>query len=142
MLTIIKNMLSRIFGMKRTARKGYTYPFEMLAASSTVAIFNGNNVLLGLRKGDPYKGQWCVPGGFIEPSQETPEQAAIREVKEETGITIAASDLTRIVVQADVSRDPRERVIDFFFAVRIDSFDTTAMILEKHTGTLSMICPH
>ena len=42
-------------------------------------------VLLTRRNGKPFKGQWCLPGGHIDP-YEPAREAAIREVKEETGL--------------------------------------------------------
>lgn len=44
-------------------------------------------VLLVKRNHEPFKGYWCLPGGHID-FGETAEQAVIREVKEETGLTI------------------------------------------------------
>ena len=45
-----------------------------------------NNQLLLIKRGiEPYKGTWAIPSGFIE-EYETPEQAALRELKEETGL--------------------------------------------------------
>ncbi|MBX3001838.1 MAG: NUDIX hydrolase [Caldilineaceae bacterium] len=44
-----------------------------------------SNILLALRNHEPFKGQWCLPGGHIdlyEPAQE----AIVREVKEEVGL--------------------------------------------------------
>jgi len=43
-------------------------------------------VLLVKRSVEPKKGYWCLPGGFMELG-EAPEQAALRELKEETGIS-------------------------------------------------------
>jgi len=42
-------------------------------------------LLLVKRSVDPKKGCWCLPGGFIELG-ETPEEAALRELSEETGL--------------------------------------------------------
>lgn len=44
-----------------------------------------NRILLVKRSVEPKTGQWCLPGGFME-LDETPEEAALRELKEETGI--------------------------------------------------------
>jgi 8-oxo-dGTP pyrophosphatase MutT (NUDIX family) len=53
----------------------------------TIVLYKdlGHRFLIGRRKYEPAKGQWCLPGGHIEPG-ETPQQAAIRELREETGI--------------------------------------------------------
>jgi len=50
-----------------------------------VALLRGGKVLLSKRAAAPKKGQWDLVGGFVE-GGETPEQAAAREVEEETGL--------------------------------------------------------
>lgn len=58
-----------------------------------VYIFNQNNqVLLGLRKSLHANGSWCPPGGHLEYG-ETAVSAAVREVSEETGLTVNESDV-------------------------------------------------
>lgn len=49
-----------------------------------------NEVLLVRRKKHPYQNHWALPGGRIE-KQETPREAVIRELKEETNLTALAS---------------------------------------------------
>jgi 8-oxo-dGTP diphosphatase len=49
-------------------------------------------MLLILRGHEPGKGLWSIPGGRIEPG-ETDEQAVIREVLEETGLTVTCGRL-------------------------------------------------
>ncbi len=60
----------------------YENPLPSVAA---VIVNIHNQILLIRRKYEPGKGGWCLPGGFIE-TGETPEQAVVREVLEETGI--------------------------------------------------------
>ena len=55
-----------------------------LPVVSTILV-NDRKVLLVRRGNDPYKGQWCLPSGFAE-SGESIAEAALRELKEETGI--------------------------------------------------------
>lgn len=65
-------------------------------------------VLLIRRGGHPYLGQWALPGGFVRPD-ETTEQAAARELEEETGVTDVY--LEQLYTFSDVGRDPRTWVI-------------------------------
>ena len=54
-------------------------------ATCLVVIDNRERVLLIKRSVEPKKGSWCLPGGFMELG-ETPEEAALRELNEETGL--------------------------------------------------------
>ncbi|PCI04714.1 MAG: NUDIX hydrolase [Hyphomicrobiales bacterium] len=59
----------------------------MIQATS-VALFDDERVLLILRGREPLKGLWSLPGGRVE-AGETHEQAAIREILEETGLRVS-----------------------------------------------------
>jgi 8-oxo-dGTP diphosphatase len=67
------------------------------------------HVVLVERSGDPHAGSWALPGGFIHPD-ETLEQAADRELTEETGVR-AAAYLEQFGAYGDPGRDPRMRVV-------------------------------
>lgn len=54
-------------------------------------VIHDNQVLLVKRANPPKQGLWCIPGGKIR-FGETLQQAAEREIKEETGISIKAGD--------------------------------------------------
>lgn len=56
-----------------------------IPASALVLIDDKDKLLLVKRSVDPKKGCWCLPGGFMELG-ESPEEAALRELKEETGL--------------------------------------------------------
>lgn len=53
-------------------------------------------LLLVRRRNEPDAGLWSLPGGRIEPG-ETGEQAMIREVREETGLSVRAGRLLAVV---------------------------------------------
>jgi 8-oxo-dGTP diphosphatase len=67
------------------------------------------NVLLVRRGEEPYQGMWAIPGGFKRPT-ETLDEAAQRELVEETGVD-AASLLTQFGAYGDPGRDPRMNVV-------------------------------
>ncbi len=87
------------------------------------AINEKNEFVLVKRKNDPFKGYWALPGGFVEYG-ETVEHAAIREMKEETGLEICILDI--VGVYSDPNRDPRGHVISIAFLARIIGGTLTA----------------
>lgn len=56
--------------------------------AASVALIEGGRVLLIQRAREPYLGRWTLPGGRLEPGEDA-ATAAIREVGEELGLTIA-----------------------------------------------------
>jgi 8-oxo-dGTP diphosphatase len=67
------------------------------------------HVLLVSRGVTPFEGMWAIPGGFKRPD-ETLDEAAKRELAEETGVD-AASLLTQFGAYGDPERDPRMNVV-------------------------------
>ena len=65
-------------------------------------------ILLIRRGGHPYLGCWALPGGFVRPT-ETTEQAAARELREETGVSEVY--LEQLYTFSKPDRDPRTRVM-------------------------------
>ena len=82
------------------------YPQMPLVAVGAVVIHNGK-VLLVRRGHPPSEGLWAIPGGSVELG-ETLQQAAEREILEETGIRIKAKEpvLTFDVIE----RDTQDRI--------------------------------
>jgi len=66
------------------------------------------HVLLIQRRHSPFQHCWALPGGYVDDG-ETSEQAAHRELAEETGLATAA--LERVDVYDAPDRDPRGRVV-------------------------------
>ena len=71
--------------------------------SAAVLIEEQGQLLLLQRAHQPWKGSWNLPAGYVE-VDETPEQAAVREAGEETGLEIEVERLLRNVFFDD---DPR-----------------------------------
>jgi ADP-ribose pyrophosphatase len=67
-----------------------TYPDQPRVAVGAI-VFEKERVLLVRRGQPPAKGLWAIPGGKIELG-ETLQEAAEREIREETGINIRAGD--------------------------------------------------
>src|SRR5918994_7046895 len=94
--------------------KGYD-PSQFPAFAVTVDVVvltmsEGVLQLLLVRRGEaPFKGMWAIPGGFKRPT-ETLDQAAKRELDEETGVD-TANLLTQFGAYGDPGRDPRMNVV-------------------------------
>jgi len=72
-------------------------------------------VLLVKRRIPPFKDQLAIPGGFVLPEEDL-DQAALRELQEETGVTDVY--LEQLYSFGDPNRDPRERIISItYFAL-------------------------
>ena len=77
------------------------------------------SILLIQRKNPPFENRWALPGGFVD-MHETSEQAAIRELKEETSIDLLDlpyGPMKFIGVFDKPNRDPRGRVISIIYSV-------------------------
>ena len=92
----------------------YRYPHPAVTIDCVIFGFDGSelNVLLVERGIEPYKGYWALPGGFLNPD-ESAEEGARRELREETGLEEAYMEQLRAYTDPD--RDPRERVITIAF---------------------------
>ena len=99
----------------------YTYPYPHPAVTADCIVFAHEEIevylLLVERKHDPCKGQWAFPGGFMN-IDETADDAARRELLEETGLVVGA--VRQVGAYTQVDRDPRERVITIAYSAEID----------------------
>ena len=85
-----------------------------------VLLVRDGRVLLVRRRYEPRAGSWCLPAGFME-AGETPEQTAVRETLEETGLDVTLTGLFGVFAGFD---DPRVRAVLILYRA------------EEHAGTL------
>ena len=77
--------------------------------------------ILLIRRGEhPFRGQWALPGGFLR-KDETIEDCALRELREETNLTPVS--MIRADVYSQPGRDPRGWILSHSFASIISQED-------------------
>ena len=90
----------------------FTYEYARPALTVDCVVFgldeNELQVLLIRRGLEPFAGTWALPGGFVH-LDETLEDAARRELEEETGLRKLF--LEQLYTFSEIDRDPRERVV-------------------------------
>jgi 8-oxo-dGTP diphosphatase len=70
---------------------GRAYFHNPIAAAAAV-VLEGNRILLCRRNSSVFRGRWAVPAGFCE-EDETIEQCAVREAKEELGLDVEVREI-------------------------------------------------
>jgi 8-oxo-dGTP diphosphatase len=97
----------------------YTYKYPRPAVTADMIVLTDESepkILLIQRGGEPFKGCWAFPGGFMD-MDETTEQCARRELKEETGLEVG--EITQVGAYSKVDRDPRGRTITVAYITRV-----------------------
>lgn len=87
------------------------------------------SILLIKRDKEPFKNQWCLPGGFVK-DDETSSQAAIRVLKKETNLT--NTYIKQLGVFDDPKRDLRERIVSTAYMALIDKDKLTMELSENN----------
>ena len=102
------------------------YPVQFNCADAVVV--QGGHILLVQRKSSPGKGLWALPGGFIN-ENETSENAAIRELMEETKIKVSENVLRKSIVHKHTklfdhpNRSLRGRTFSMAYLIELTSGD-------------------
>lgn len=98
----------------------YTYRYPRPAVTADCVVLTTEaipRVLLIERGNPPFKGQWAFPGGFMN-MDETIEQCAVRELEEETGLSISRIQL--IGIYSKIDRDPRGRTLSAAYLTTLE----------------------
>ncbi len=93
-----------------------------------IVVIHWDEVLLLKRNTEPLKGHWGLPGGRVELG-ETPKQAAIRELKEETGIKASMDELVNEKVVTHFGADVQAIIVTYV----INRIETKVELSKEHT---------
>ncbi|NQU43161.1 NUDIX hydrolase [bacterium] len=104
----------------------YAHPHPAITATVVLWDRRRRAALLVRRAHEPYQGQWCFPGGFLEVGKESLEETAAREISEETSLEISPDRLRLLDVRSAPDRDPRDHVVDVGFFVQVESAEARA----------------
>ena len=107
----------------------YTYDYPRPSVTVDVVVFGYDGerdlkLLLIQRGGEPFRGQWALPGGFVE-MDEGLETSALRELEEETGVKDLF--LEQLYTFGAPRRDPRGRVISVAYFALVNLTDHPAV---------------
>jgi ADP-ribose pyrophosphatase YjhB (NUDIX family) len=102
---------------------GFVYYFNA-SASTAAFILNADNELLTVRRAkEPAKGTLDLPGGFVD-MYETAEEAIIREIMEETGLTTVKPEFLFTLPNIYVYSGFEVHTVDLFFTCKITDFSS------------------
>ena len=105
----------------------YEFPRPALAVDCVIFGLDESDLKVMLIRRDlpPFDGKWALPGGFVR-MDETTDEAARRELREETGLDHVF--LEQLYTFSDLKRDPRERVVSvaYYSLVRLCDFEVHA----------------
>lgn len=96
------------------------YPKQPLAGVGAVVVCSGK-ILLEKRKNAPGKEKWSIPGGLVELGERA-EQTVIREVWEETNLTVETPELIDVVDNVELRENGKVKyhfvIIDYFVKLK------------------------
>lgn len=88
--------------------------FNARDSVSVVMVWKGDEVLLVKRDIEPKKGWWALPGGYLG-WDETLEDCAMRELKEETGVGVEGVELFGVYSEPGGDGDGRQNVVHVYW---------------------------
>ncbi|HEY7543411.1 MAG TPA: NUDIX hydrolase [Blastocatellia bacterium] len=108
---------------KREQKKQHCYDYPRPAVTVDIILFRRGRagrieVLLIERGREPFRGHWAFPGGFVD-RDESLEDAAARELKEETGLEGIA--FNQLGAFGDPGRDPRGHTVSIAYTALLDN---------------------
>ena len=97
-------------------------PYIPTFVTVDAVVVQSGHILLVKRRSSPGKGLWALPGGFVDPHEKL-QDAAIRELREETKIAVPAPVLNGSIKSREIFDDPyrssRGRTITTAFLIEL-----------------------
>jgi len=99
-------------------------PYPPIFSTADAVVIQSGHILLIKRRAEPGKGLWALPGGYVNANTDkSVEDAAIRELREETLIKVPApvlrGSIQRSKVFDAIDRSPRGRIITHAFFIQL-----------------------
>jgi ADP-ribose pyrophosphatase YjhB (NUDIX family) len=108
------------------------YPDQPVVGIGAV-IVKESKIALIKRGNEPARGKWTIPGGLIELG-ESPEQAVVRETKEETGLDVDNPSLMDVVSQVNLDEKGKVKyhyvIIDYLVHVKAGTAQASSDAVE------------
>lgn len=112
----LQEVLEEKWSRLKCQKCGFIF-YQNSKPTSSALILDGNKILLGRRKINPAKGDWDIPGGFLEWG-EHPEAGLRREIREELGVEIKIKKMLRIFM--DTYGDEGEATLNICYVAEIE----------------------
>jgi ADP-ribose pyrophosphatase YjhB (NUDIX family) len=109
--------------------------YAQLKVGAAMLIERDNQLLLLRRNYEPWQGSWMLPAGYVE-ADEDPQEAAHREVLEETGLVVESSEFSHAYYFSD---DPRGNGVAFVYRAKMISGEIK---LNEESSAAQYFCWH
>ena len=106
---------------KKCDNCGFEYYLNPSASNVALILNDKDELLVSTRKKEPAKGTLDLPGGFADIG-ETAEEGVVREVKEETGLTVTATRYLFSLPNVYLYSGFEVQTLDSFFLCQVDDF--------------------
>jgi ADP-ribose pyrophosphatase YjhB (NUDIX family) len=108
------------------------YPDQPVVGVGAVIIKEGKIALIK-RGNEPSRGKWTIPGGLVELG-ESPDQAVVRETKEETGLDVGNPSLMDVVSNVDLDKKGKVKyhyvIIDYLVRAKAGAAEASSDAVE------------
>ncbi|CAN5465116.1 NUDIX domain-containing protein [soil metagenome] len=112
----------------------YVYDHPRPAVTVDIILFTFHDadlkLLLVQRKGEPFKGKWALPGGFVQVDEDL-DTAALRELAEETNVSDVY--LEQLYTFGEPDRDPRTRVITVAYFALLSADQSAQLNVQSNS---------